>query len=887
MSMSSVTTYWGIVRAVVVVSAAVLSLGSAAQAAAANLALMATPSTSYVSPWETLGAINDGYNPSNSRDKGPAAYGNWPHLGTEWVQYDWSAAISTSKIEVYWWSDGQGIDLPKACQLLYWNGSAFVPVSGAVGLGVAGNQYNTTTFSTVTTTALRLTIDSTANKSTGILEWKVYAEGDVPNFPPRVEAGPDRTVVASGVTYLNGAVIDDAQALPSPNVAWSVDSGPGVVAFDDAGSAVTSARIMQAGDYVLQLTADDGQLSASDTLAVAAVPLPPATHLDPVYMQTYKIDNPLWSDRVKKLITNWIPHCYTQLSSLNLAEGGINNFIQAGNKLAGRAYTRHVGYVFANAYVHNTVESMCVALMVDPQGDSEIIAAQNAMRAKLEDWIPKILSAQESDGYLQTYFTLGGGAHWTDKGAHEGYTAGYFIESAIAHYQMTGRTDPRLYNAAKKLADCWYNNIGPAPKKTWYDGHEEMEQALVRLGRFVNDCEGQGKGQKYVDLAKFLLDSRKGGEPYDQSHLPVVQQYEAVGHAVRAAYLYSGMTDVAMETNDIDYQSAVLSLWDNIVNRKYYVTGGIGSGETSEGFGGDYSLPNNAYCESCSGYGELFFQYKMNLWTHDARYADLYEETLYNAILGSIDLAGNNFTYTNPLDSSEARYAWHGCPCCVGNIPRTLLALPTWMYARSADAVYVNLFIGSTVTVGEVAGASVQMVQETNYPWSGAVSITVNPATATRFDVRIRVPNRNVSGLYTSTPAVSGITSISVNGTPVTPTIDRGYVVIDRTWTAGDKIDLVLPLAVQRVKADDKVTADVGRVALRYGPLIYNVESVDQNVDSVLSPTAPLSILWSPSLLNGVVAIKGAYTNGAALTAIPNYARLNRGGQSLVWIKDR
>jgi DUF1680 family protein len=887
MSMSSVTSYWGIVRAAVVVGVALLSLGSAAQGAAANLAPMATPSTSYVSPWETLGAINDGYEPSSSRDKGPAAYGNWPNLGTEWVQYDWSVAISTSRMDVYWWADGQGIDLPRACQLLYWNGSAFVPVSGASGLGIAGNRYNTTTFNAVTTTALRLSIDSTANKSTGILEWKVYAEGDVPNFAPRVEAGPDRMVVDSGATYLNGTVIDDGQVLASPNVTWSADSGPGPVDFDDAGSLATTARIMQPGDYVLRLTADDGQLTASDTLGVTVVPLPPAMHLDPVYMQTYKIDNPLWSDRVKKLITHWIPHCYTQLSNLNLPEGGINNFIQAGNKLAGRAYTRHVGYVFANAYVHNTVESMCVALMVDPQGDSEIIAAQDAMRAKLEDWIPKILGAQEPDGYLQTYFTLGGGARWTDNSAHEGYTAGYFIESAIAHYQMTGRTDARMYNAAKKLADCWYDNIGPAPKKTWYDGHEEMEQALVRLARFVDDCEGQGKGQKYIDLAKFLLDSRKNGEPYDQSHLPVTQQYEAVGHAVRAVYLYSGMTDIAMETNDIDYQSAALSLWSNVVNKKYYVTGGVGSGETSEGFGGDYSLPNNAYCESCSGCGELFFQYKMNLMTHDARYADLYEETLYNAVLGSIDLAGNNFTYTNPLDSSEARYAWHSCPCCVGNIPRTLLALPTWMYARSADAVYVNLFIGSTVTVGEVGGTSVQMVQQTNYPWSGDVSITVNPAASRRFDVKIRMPDRNVSALYASTPVVSGVTAISVNGTPVTPTMDRGYAVIDRTWNAGDKIDLVLPLVIQRVKADDKVAADVGRVALRYGPLIYNIESIDQNVDSVLSPTAPLASQWSASLLNGVVLIRGAFTNGTAMTAVPNYARLNRGGRSIVWIRDQ
>jgi DUF1680 family protein len=234
-----------------------------------------------------------------------------------------------------------------------------------------------------------------------------------------------------------------------------------------------------------------------------------------------------------------------------------------------------------------------------------------------------------------------------------------------------------------------------------------MEQALVRFGRFVNDMEGGGKGQKYVELAKFLLDSRynaavnlaRDRQEYDQSHLPVIQQYEAVGHAVRAVYTYSGMADVAVETHDPDYQSAVKSIWDNIVNKKYYVTGGVGSGETSEGFGGNYSLRNGAYCESCSSCGEIFFQWKMNLAYHDARYLDLYEETMYNALLGSTDLEGVNFFYTNPLDANEPRTPWHVCPCCVGNIPRTLLMLPTWVYAKSAGGVYVNLFVGSTITV--------------------------------------------------------------------------------------------------------------------------------------------------------------------------------------------
>ena len=452
---------------------------------------------------------------------------------------------------------------------------------------------------------------------------------------------------------------------------------------------------------------------------------------------------------------------------------------------------------------------------------------------------------------------------------------------------MTNRTDGRMYEAAKKLADCWYDNIGPAPKRSWYEGHQELEQALVRWARFVEDVEGAGQGRKYVELAKFLMDSRRDGEEYDQSHLPAVQQYEAVGHAVRAVYSYSGMADLAMETGDVDYHSAVRSLWDNLVNKKYYVTGGVGSGESSEGFGKNYSLPNRAYCESCAGCGEIFFQHKMNLIHQDAQYADLYEETIYNAVLGSLDLEAKNFTYTNTLGSAESRYPWHACPCCVGNISRTLLMLPTWIYARSADSVYVNLFIGSRVSVGRVAGADVDMVQATDYPWSGKVAITVHPAQETTFSVRIRVPNRSVSRLYSSAPDSNGITSLSLNGERISPTMEKGYAVITRTWKAGDRIDLLLPMSVQRVKADDRVAANVGRVALRLGPLIYNIESVDQNPDLVLDPRAELSTEWKADLLGGVIVVKGRFANGDAMTAIPYYVRNNRGGGFLVWIRDR
>jgi DUF1680 family protein len=533
--------------------------------------------------------------------------------------------------------------------------------------------------------------------------------------PLAAMAGPDRVVMRHGKTYLNawagygapprpgrgrrgGAPPPDPR--PAPAASWTKLSGPGTVTFADSKAPVTTATFSEAGEYVLEVTADDGTATAASSVTVKVEPPPPAAALAPVITKPYRITSPFWAPRMKALIASWIPHCIDQInrSDLKQGPGGIDNFVEAAKALRGEPHAAHKGYVFSNAWVHQTVEAMSIALMVDPAGDKDIIAAQEKMKATLGDWIPKILAAQESDGYLQTAWTLrdairsgegypgsGSSGQWTERwsprfrGNHEGYVAGYFIESAINHYTMTGHKDSRLYGAARKLADCWCANIGPAPKKEWFDGHQEMEQALVRLGRFVNEVEGPHQGDRYIALAKFLLDSRRGGSEYDQSHLPVQQQYEAVGHAVRAVYNYSAMADIAVETGDADYQSAVKSLSNSIVHRKYYVTGGVGSGETSEGFGPEYSLRNNSYCEACSSCGQIFFQWKMNLAWHDAVHADLYEQTLYNGLLGALDLTGTAFYYDNPLDANEPRAPWHTCPCCVGNIPRTVLMLPTWM----------------------------------------------------------------------------------------------------------------------------------------------------------------------------------------------------------------
>jgi DUF1680 family protein len=850
-----------------------------AQPSGKNLAFVATPSGSvrYGAP---LSYLNDGLTPTTTGGMRQGSNRPPQRLTTQWIQYDWIQPVTTGEIAIFWWNYSNSLRLPQSYRIKYWDGKDFVEVKNPSGLGLENNKYNLTKFDPVKTTRLRLEVDSVDRFLGTILEWQVFQAENSPNHPPVPEAGVDRTVIIGGKTYLSGKV---KSVTPVTRISWEKISGPGNVIFDKPGELQTTAVFSQTGDYILRMTAEEGDLSAASELRVKVSSPPPAERLDVVYTKRYKIDSPLWNSRAKALIVSWIPWCIDQIErdTLTLGQGGLDNFIEAAKALRGEPYGRHKGYVFSNAWVYQTIESMSIALMIDPQGNKEIIDAQNKMKATLEKWIPIVLAAQEPDGYIQTAYTLRDTARWKERwapltrGNHEGYVAGYFIESAINHYTLTEGKDKRLYNAAKKLADCWVANIGPG-KREWYDGHQEMEQALVRFGRFVNDMEGNGRGDSYISLAKFLLDCRGGGSEYDQSHVPVQQQYEAVGHAVRAVYSYSAMADVAAETGDVDYQSAVISLWDNIVNKKYYVTGGIGSGETSEGFGPDYSLRNNAYCESCSSCGLIFFQYKMNLAYHDAKYADLYEETIYNALLGAISLDGKYFYYDNPLNSAQSRYSWHVCPCCVGNIPRTLLMIPTWTYVKSSDGLYVNMYIGSTINVDNVSGTDVEMIQKTNYPWSGKVTIIVNPEQSKEFTVYVRVPDRSTSSLYTASPLVRGLNSLMVNGRAIPQDIVNGYAVIKRKWKAGDKIELEMPMEVQTLTADERIGADRGRVALRYGPLIYNVEKADQpDIDKYIG-LEPLKAEWRSDMLNGVVVIKGKWDDGTPLLAIPNFARNNR-----------
>ncbi|HVV06466.1 MAG TPA: beta-L-arabinofuranosidase domain-containing protein [Puia sp.] len=879
-----------------------LAFDATAQTAAPqydNLATIAV-ATGSGRPSSSLEEIRDGLTPT---PRGERRGNRLPRLGSQWLQYEWRQPVHIKEIDLFWWNYGNTIRLPEAYRISWWDGHRFIPVKNPSGMGLVNSQYNTTAFDEVTTTRLRLDVDSVDRWTSTLMEWKVPQPAGAPAPPPIALAGPDRDVVTGGRTWFSGSARSIA---PITGVSWAQTSGPDKVQIADAAATQTTARFTTAGDYTFAFTAHQGNLSSTSPLLVKVRPRPQDKRLDVVYTKHYSIDSRLWNDRVKNIIVNWIPHCIDQIerTDLTTGEGGLDNFIEAAKALRGEPHGKQKGYVFSNAWVHQTVESMCEALMVDPKGDKEIIAAQEKMKKTLEKWIPIILAAQEPDGYLQTAYTLRDTTRWhkrwspESRGNHEGYVSGYFIESAINHYTLTEGKDLRLYNAAKKLADCWVANIGPG-KIAWYDGHQEMEQALVRFGRFVNDMEGHGRGDSYIQLAKFLLDNRNHGSEYDQSHVPVQEQYEAVGHAVRATYTYSGMADVAAETDDVDYQSAVLSLWDNMVNKKYYVTGGIGSGETSEGFGPDYSLRNNAYCESCSSCGLIFFEYKMNLAYHDARYADLYEETMYNALLGSLSLDGKDFYYTNALSSSQGRYQWHVCPCCVGNIPRTLLMMPTWTYVRDDDGLYVNMYVGSTMRVEKVAGTDLTMTQQTDYPWDGRITLTIDPEQPAEkpFTIYLRIPNRTTSALYTPAPEVKGYKSISVNGESLTPAIDKGYVAIRRIWKKGDKIVLDLPMAIQQVTADEKIEADRGRVALRYGPLLYNVETADHQDISQSIGISPLSLEWNGDLLHGIMVIKGTWSDGTPLLAIPNYTRLNRADPtpypqyteraptSIVWIK--
>ncbi|MEJ5171247.1 MAG: beta-L-arabinofuranosidase domain-containing protein, partial [Fimbriimonadales bacterium] len=450
-----------------------------------NLAPVAESSTSYVSPHEKLSALNDGYEPRGSWDRGPAAYGNWPRRGTQWVEYRWPKPISTDRIEVYWFDDRGGVRLPSSCRLLAWTGGEWHPVQGAESVGLLGDRFNVVEFPAVRTDRLRLEFASSGEASTGILEWRVIDAGDSPNFAPRVEAGPERTVVLGGRTYLTPQTLDDGKPSRSLKVRWSQASGPGKASFADAASAETSATFDRPGVHVLRLTADDGEEAASDTVRVRVVPAPSGPWLQRVKAASWSVGGPFWGPRFRAIVTKWIPYLIAKLEDPALPEGGLWNFDQAAKRLKGLSHGPHRGYPFADAYAYDTLEAMSLALFLDAAGDPEIARAQALFRRTIARWVPRIVAAQHPDGYLQTFETIRGLPRWSNVHNHEAFNLGHLLEAAMAHFEATGRKDRRLLDAAIRAADCWDRNLGPAPKRPFHVEHQGLEQALVRLGRLV------------------------------------------------------------------------------------------------------------------------------------------------------------------------------------------------------------------------------------------------------------------------------------------------------------------------------------------------------------------------------------------------------------------
>jgi len=612
---------------------------------------------------------------------------------------------------------------------------------------------------------------------------------------------------------------------------------------------------------------------------VAAV----ADTLEPVRLQTVRLGG-FWREQVVLMTAKWIPHCMRQMEAGGEGEE-LLNLVATGEVLACKPPSvAFKGCAWSDAYIYNTLEAACLALEVDPAADAELVRAQAFLRAKIEAWIPVILAAQDKDGYIHSFHVLNKRPHFTRISDHEFYVMGYLIEMGIAHARLTGGRDRRLYDAALRCANHLCDVFGAPPKRSWKNGHPGLEHALCRLGEMANETEGAGKGAPYIALAKHFVDHQHELHPnvYDQSEQPAVKMTEARGHAVRATYFYTALADLARLTGDTAYQDASGRIWDNAVNRKHYLTGGVGASHQGEAFGADYELPNNGYCESCASCGLSFWAEQMHRLHADARYVDVQERALYNNIAGSVARDGATFYYQNPPASKQPRHPWHVCPCCVGNIPRALIAIKDLMYSVNAgrDVLFVNHYVDSEGVIGAVGGG-LRVRQETRYPWGGEVTLTLTPASPAAFTLALRIPGRAESDLYAVQPP-DGEIRLTVNGQAQPVDTQNGFARIRRTWQAGDRVELDLPMPVQRVHCDERVAANRGRVAVQRGPIVYSFEDVDQVKsvrNAVLPPEAELEALWRGELLGGVMTVKAG-----GLQGIPHFARLNRGGFSQVWM---
>jgi hypothetical protein len=621
--------------------------------------------------------------------------------------------------------------------------------------------------------------------------------------------------------------------------------------------------------------------------------------VQPVPFTAVRVEDSFWSPRME---TNRVTTVWYDFQKCE-ETGRIDNFAKAGKLMAGPFR----GIPFDDSDVYKIIEGAAYTLAVHPNP---------RLDRYLDGLIVKIAAAQEPDGYLYTARTIDpkcrvdffGPSRWSKlASSHELYNAGHLYEAAVAHFQATGKCS--LLNVALKNADMICTTFGPAPGQLQEPpGHEEIEIGLVKLFRATGD-------RKYLAQAQFFCGLRGCPEThklrgaYQQDDKPILEQSEAVGHAVRAGYFYSGVTDVAALTGDARYAQAMDRIWTNVVGRKMHLTGGIGAMPAGEAFGADYDLPNaSAYLETCAAIANALWNERMFLLHGDAKYLDVLERVIYNGFLSGVSLSGDRFFYPNPLESdgkakfnqgSCERAPWFGCSCCPGNDVRFIPEIASYIYATRGSELFVNLFVGGSAQL-TVAGTPVEVRQATHYPWAGKVLITLAPKRAAKFTVNVRIPGwvwgKPVpSDLYRYADAepsadvyVADLT-IKVNGGLLSGSpMLNGFLPITRKWKPGDTIELDLPMPVRRVLAHANVQADRNRFALERGPLVYCAEGADNGghvLDKVFPGKVRFEMQERPELLGGVATVKmSADEGGAALTCIPYYAWCHRGPNEMrVW----
>jgi len=580
--------------------------------------------------------------------------------------------------------------------------------------------------------------------------------------------------------------------------------------------------------------------------------------IDPVPFSDVTIRDGFWSPRLDAHKDVTLAVCIDQIENQT---GRIRNFENAA-----KGEGRHSGIFFDDSDVYKALEGMAYSLQNHPDP---------VLEAKCDEWIDKFAAAQQPDGYINTFYTLTKDQpRWTNMDRHEMYCAGHMIEAGVAYYKVTGKS--KLLDVCIRMADHMMGIFGPEGRH-WVPGHEEIELALVKLYEVTGE-------KKYLDFALWLLDQRGHGygsygdertwpTHYYQDEVPVREMKEISGHAVRSMYLYCGMSDVAAYTGDTGLTAALDRLWDDVVLRNMYVTGGIGQSSSNEGFTTDYSLPNlTAYCETCASVGMVLWNWRMNQFKGDAKYVDVLERALYNGALAGISLVGDRFFYVNPLESlgDHHRLSWYGCACCPSQICRFLPSIGNYVYGVSREAVWVNLYMGNTATM-QAAGKKLTLTQETGYPWTGDIVLTVGVKGSVKTQLRLRIPGWCKS--YT----------LFVNGEHVEPEVDKGYAVLDRKWKDGDRIDLELAMPVEVVAADPRVKEDEGKRAVQRGPVVYCIEETDNpDFDAVrIAEDTAFETSFEKDLLGGIVRIQA--DNGAKY--IPYYAWDNReAGKMKVWV---